>query len=46
VLGLTFGELFLLTFIVGTILSARYWPRLGEWVLRRIARSTGDSDPE
>jgi len=30
VLGLSFGELFVIGFIVVAILSARYWPLLGE----------------
>jgi hypothetical protein len=39
VFGLTGGELGLVTFIVAAILSARYWPRLGEWVAKRLERS-------
>jgi hypothetical protein len=35
-LGLTFGEFGLVAFIVAAILTARYWPRLGEWVVGRI----------
>jgi hypothetical protein len=38
VFGLTNGEFGLVTFIVLAILSARYWPRLGEWVARRLER--------
>jgi len=38
VFGLTRGELGLVTFIVAAILSARYWPRVGEWVARRFER--------
>ena len=37
--GLTRGELALVTFIVVAILSARYWPRVGEWVAKRFERS-------
>ncbi|HEV8549305.1 MAG TPA: hypothetical protein VGQ57_09755 [Polyangiaceae bacterium] len=35
-LGLTHGELGLVTFMVGAILSARFWPRMGEWVARKL----------
>lgn len=37
-LGLSHGELGLVAFIVGAILSARYWPRMGEWVAKRLER--------
>ena len=36
--GLTFGEFGLVAFIVVAILSARYWPKVGEWVARRLDR--------
>ena len=39
--GLTFGEIGLVAFIVAAILTARFWPRLGEWVLRRVAGKSG-----
>jgi hypothetical protein len=39
VFGMTRGELGLVTFIVVAILSARYWPRVGEWVAKRFERS-------
>jgi hypothetical protein len=38
------GELGLVVFIVFAIVSARYWPRAGEWVVKRF--SGGDSDAE
>jgi hypothetical protein len=38
------GELGLVAFIVFAIVSARYWPRAGEWVVKRLAG--GDSDAE
>jgi hypothetical protein len=38
VFGLTNGEFGLVAFIVAAILSARYWPRLGEWVAKRLER--------
>jgi hypothetical protein len=38
--GLTHGELGLTAFIVVAILSARYWPRAGEWVAKRLSRET------
>jgi hypothetical protein len=39
--GLTFGEIGLVGFIVVAILSARFWPKLGEWVVRRVVRKDG-----
>jgi hypothetical protein len=36
--GLTFGEIGLVAFIVVAILTARFWPKLGEWVMRRLVR--------
>ncbi len=39
--GLTFGEIGLVAFIVVAILSAKFWPRLGEWVVRRVVRRDG-----
>jgi len=38
--GLTFGEIGLVAFIVVAILTARFWPKCGEWLLRRLARKT------
>jgi len=38
VFGMTQGELGLVAFIVAAILSARYWPRMGEWVAKRLER--------
>ena len=35
-LGLTYGECGLVAFIVAAILTARYWPRLGQWVVGRF----------
>ena len=42
-LGLSNGELGLVTFIVAAILSARFWPRMGEWVARKLV---GGADGE
>ena len=39
--GLTFGEFGLVAFIVVAILTARFWPKLGEWVARRFVRKDG-----
>lgn len=39
--GLTFGEIGLVAFIVVAILTARFWPKLGEWVVRRVVRKGG-----
>lgn len=38
VFGMTHGELGLVAFIVAAILTARYWPRMGEWVAKRLER--------
>jgi hypothetical protein len=40
--GLTFGELGLVAFIVAAILSAKLWPRMGEWVALRLSRGRSD----
>ena len=37
-LGLTHGELGLVAFIVVAILSAKLWPRAGEWLALRLGR--------
>jgi hypothetical protein len=39
--GLSFGEIGLVTFMVVAILSARFWPKLGEWFVRRVVRKDG-----
>jgi hypothetical protein len=36
--GLSFGEIGLVTFMVVAILSARFWPKLGEWVVRLVRK--------
>jgi hypothetical protein len=41
VLGLTTGELGLVAFIVAAILTARFFPRMGEWMARRFERGRG-----
>lgn len=38
-LGLSNGELGLVAFMVAAILSARFWPRMGEWVAKKVAGS-------
>jgi hypothetical protein len=40
--GVTFGELGLVAFIVAAILSAKFWPRLGEWLALRLSRGPTD----
>jgi hypothetical protein len=42
--GLSDGELGLTAFIVVAILSARYWPRAGEWVAKRLTRESDAED--
>lgn len=44
-LGLTYGEFGLVAFIVAAILTARYWPRLGQWVVGRLTRSQRGDAP-
>jgi hypothetical protein len=38
VLGLTFGELFIVAFITVSVVSTPWWPRLGEWVADALRR--------
>lgn len=38
------GELGLVAFIVFAIVSARYWPRAGEWLVKRISAGEGDGE--
>jgi hypothetical protein len=42
VAGVTFGELGLVAFIVAAILSAKLWPRMGEWIALRLSRGPTD----
>jgi hypothetical protein len=42
VAGVTFGELGLAAFIVAAILSAKLWPRMGEWIALRLSRGPTD----
>ena len=37
--GLTFGEIFVVTFILVMVVSAPYWPRAGEAVAAALSRS-------
>lgn len=37
-LGLSPGEIGLVGFMVVAILSAKFWPRAGEWVTKRFGR--------
>lgn len=39
--GLSYGELGLVAFMVVAIVSARFWPRMGEWVARRFSGNGG-----
>jgi hypothetical protein len=38
----TFGELGLVAFIVAAILSAKLWPRMGQWIALRFVRGPTD----
>jgi len=38
------GELGLVVFIVFAIVTARYWPRVGEWVVKRFGGSDADGE--
>lgn len=40
--GVTYGELGLVAFIVAAILSAKLWPRMGEWIAVRLTRGPAD----
>jgi hypothetical protein len=37
-LGLTVGELFVVGFILAAVVSAPYWPRIGEAIARKVLR--------
>ncbi len=43
VLGLTGGEAFLVAFLAAALISARWWPRLGAYVARRLAGGEDDA---
>jgi hypothetical protein len=46
VFGLNFGESFLVIFITVAVVSARYWPLLGERIALRLSgHSTAHDDP-
>ena len=45
VLGLTHGELFLVTFITVAVVTARYWPLLGERVALWLSGQRSDGPP-
>lgn len=40
------GELGLVAFIVAAILTARFWPRMGEWVAKRLVTDPGPGPGE
>ncbi|HOU89643.1 MAG TPA: hypothetical protein PLU22_01295 [Polyangiaceae bacterium] len=42
-LGLTGGEAFLVAFLAAALISARWWPRLGAYVARRLAGGEDDA---
>jgi hypothetical protein len=46
VFGLSNGELGLVAFMVAAILSARFWPRMGEWVAKKLDREQRDAEHE
>lgn len=43
-LGLTGGELFIVAFIAAALISARWWPRLGAYLGRRLAGGEDDAE--
>ncbi len=43
-LGLTSGELFVIVFILVMVVSAPWWPALGEAIAMRIAGEDEDED--
>jgi hypothetical protein len=46
VLGLTSGELFVIIFILVMVVSAPWWPALGEAIAMRIAGESKDGPDE
>lgn len=47
--ALSHGELFIVAFVVIAVVSARYWPRLGERLALMLAGKTpapADKDPD
>jgi hypothetical protein len=44
--GMTHGELFIVTFVVVAVVSARYWPKLGERIALMLAGKSGQAKPE
>jgi hypothetical protein len=47
-LGLNLGEATLVIFVIGVVLSARYWPRMGERLAVKLwggGRTPGGREP-
>ena len=44
--GLTHGELFIVTFVVVAVVSARYWPKLGERAALMRAGKSAEPPPK
>jgi len=44
VFGLSHGEIAIVVWITLAIVSARFWPKMGEWVVRRLGGGGDDSD--
>ncbi|MGC4067805.1 MAG: hypothetical protein QM784_24775 [Polyangiaceae bacterium] len=36
-IGLTAGEAFVVIYIAGFIITAQYWPKVGEWLYLRVS---------
>jgi len=45
-LGLTFGELFVVVFIVVTVVSAPFWPRAGGAIAVALTRGQKQREPK
>jgi hypothetical protein len=35
--GLTAGEAFIVIYVAGFIITAQYWPKVGEWLYLRVS---------
>lgn len=45
-LGLTFGEFFVVAFLVAFIVTAGYWSKLGAWVAERLVTRGKENAPK
>jgi hypothetical protein len=45
VFGLTGGEFFIVAFVTVMVVSARYWPAIGERIAVRLSGEASESEP-